>query len=281
MQPGKTHVPKGTDQKDWVFIPVPPLIKPALYQAAHRQLNENRARARMGTRRPGYLLQGLLCCSECQYAYYGKTTRQRGAGGRLKDFIYYRCSGTDGYRFGGERICNNPQIRGEFIDPAVWAEVCGLLKNPQQLEQGYQQRVAVGNGSENLEVQKTQLGKLQRGMERLIDSYSEAVIDKEQFMSRMNRTKGRIAELEGRIRANAEGADLGQEFRFLVDHFRKLAVHLGPGVENADWNRRREIIRSLVGRIEIERSRIAIVFRLPHGIGVSNKDPIVVTLSRC
>src|SRR5207302_300840 len=73
------------------------LIEPALYRAAQRQLNENRKRARIGTRRPGYLLQGLLACSECRYAYYGKTTRQRGGGGRLKDFNYYRCSGTDGY----------------------------------------------------------------------------------------------------------------------------------------------------------------------------------------
>lgn len=132
-QPRKAYVPKATDQKDWLFIPIPPLIEPALYDAAHRQLNENRARARMGTRRPGYLLQGLLSCSECRYAFYGKTTRQRGAGSRLKDFVYYRCSGTDGYRFGGERICNNPPISGEFIEASVWAEVCGLLKNPQRL----------------------------------------------------------------------------------------------------------------------------------------------------
>ena len=96
-QPRKAHVPEPTDQNDWIFIPVPPLIEPALYRAAQRQLNENQKRARIGTRRPGYLLQGLLACSECRYAYYGKTTRQRGGGGRLKDFNYYRCSGTDGY----------------------------------------------------------------------------------------------------------------------------------------------------------------------------------------
>ena len=80
LQPRKPNVPKSNDQKDWLFIPVPLLIEPALFQAAQRQLNENRSRARMGTRRPGYLLQGLLTCSECRYAYYGKTTRQRVGG---------------------------------------------------------------------------------------------------------------------------------------------------------------------------------------------------------
>jgi site-specific DNA recombinase len=280
LQPRETYVPKNTDQKDWVLIPVPPLIEPALFHAARRQLNENRIRARIGIRRPGYLLQGLLSCSECRYAYYGKTTRQRGAGGRLRDFTYYRCSGTDGYRFGGERICDNSQIRGEFIEASVWAEVCRLLKSPQRLEQEHQQRLAVGRSPEDLQTLKAQLGKLQRGMERLIDSYSEGVIDKEQFTPRLSRTKSRIAELETRIHSSGEGADGRQALRSLVEQFQRLAVHLGRGLEDADWNRRREVIRSLVERIEIGRANIAIAFRVPHDIAVSTKDPIMVTLSR-
>src|SRR5712692_3726697 len=216
-EPRKAHIPRDTDPKDWVFIPVPALIEPALYQAAHRQLQENRTRARVRRRRPGHLLQGLLGCAECGYAYYGKTTRQRGAGGRLRDFIYYRCSGTDGSRFGGERICDNPQIKGEFIEAAVWAEVCGLLKNPQRLEQEHHQRFAVGGRPESLEVLKAQLGKLQRGVERLIDSYSGGVIDKDQFMSRLSRTKSHIAEVEARLHTDAEGADRQQELRLVAD----------------------------------------------------------------
>lgn len=280
-QPRKAHVPKAVDQKEWAFIPVPLLIKPALFQAVRRQLNENRARARIGTRRPGYLLQGLLACSECRYAYYGKTTRQRGAGGLLKDFTYYRCSGTDGYRFGGERICDNPQIKGEFIEAAVWKEVCRLLKNPHRLELEHQQSLPVGRGTEDPEILKSQLGKLQRGVERLIDSYSEGAIDKDQFMSRLSRTKSRIAELGARVHANAAGADSGQELRFLVEHYRKLAAHLGSDLEDADWDHRRKVIRSLVERIEIGRAAIRVVFRVPEGAALLTRDPVVVALSRC
>src|SRR5260370_27296271 len=100
------------------------------------------------------------------------------------------------------------------------------------------------------------------------------------IMQRKIRTKSRSWEFEERIYANAEGANSRQELRLLMNHFQKLEVHLGPGVEDADWNRRREIIRSLVERIEIGRASMAIVFRLPHGIAVSTKDPIMVTLSR-
>ena len=54
---------------------------------------------------------------------------------------------------------------------------------------------------EKLDAMKSHLAKLQRGVERLIDSYSEGAIDKEQFMSRLSRTKARMAEPEARIRA--------------------------------------------------------------------------------
>lgn len=279
-RPRKAHVPKSADQKDWTFIAVPPVIQPALFHAAQRQLSENRARARIGRRRPGYLLQGLLACSECRYAYYGKTTRQKGAEGIVKDFIYYRCAGTDGYRFGGERVCDNRQIQGEFIEAAVWAEVCELLKDPQRLEQKYQQKVTTEPDAETSEVLKAQLQKLQRGIERLIDSYSDGAIEKEQFVPRLNRTKSRIADLEARIRASLESADGGQELRLLADYYRKLATHLRSDLEGADWNRRREIIRRLVERVDIGRERIAFVFRPPEGIALSTRKPLVSSFSR-
>src|SRR5260370_31671211 len=99
-------------------------------------------------------------------------------------------------------------------------------------------------------------------------------------MPSVSRTERRSGELEARINGKAEGADRRQELRLLMNHFQKLAVHLGPGLDGADWNRRREIIRTLVERIEIGRAGMAIVVRLPHGIAVSTKDPIMVTLSR-
>jgi site-specific DNA recombinase len=42
----------------------------------------------------------------------------------MTDFRYYRCSGTDTYRFGGERICSNTQIRAESLEAEIagWAQ---------------------------------------------------------------------------------------------------------------------------------------------------------------
>src|SRR5712691_4026174 len=169
-EPRRSNAPVAADPKDWVFVKVPALVDVGLFRATQEQLQENRSRARLGRRRPGYLLQGLICCARCGYAYYGKTTHQMGAGHQMKDFRYYRCSGSDGYRFGGERICSNAQIQGQFLESAVWHEVCDLLTHPERLEDEYQSSGRVGASLESVETLKAQRLKLQRSLERLIDS---------------------------------------------------------------------------------------------------------------
>jgi site-specific DNA recombinase len=177
-------------------------------------------------------------------------------------------------------ICNNPQIRGEFLEATAWAEVCKLLKNPERLQKKPEQKLEIARNAENLNALKSDLGKLQRGIERLIDSYSDGAIDKEQFTSRLSRTKGRIADLDAKIRSNTGGFDHGRQLRILVDHFRKLAEHLGRGFAEADWNRRRDIMRSLIDRIEIGHVDLAIIFRTPSNLALSKDNPIVLRVSR-
>src|SRR5215469_7105834 len=200
-QPRRSNAPKPTDAKEWVFVTVPALVDETLFRATHAQLEENRSRARQGRRRPGYLLQGLTCCAKCGYAYYGKTLRQLGAGRQIRDFLYYRCSGSDGYRFGGERICSSAQIQGNILEMTVWSEISKLLMDPQRVELEHEDRNKNGTLLDNLETLRSQKAKLEHAVERLIDSFAEGLIEKDQFASRMARTKSRIADLDTKMKA--------------------------------------------------------------------------------
>ena len=279
-EPRRSNAPVAADPKDWVFVAVPALVDVALFRATQEQLQENRSRARLGRRRLGYLLQGLTCCARCGYAYYGKTTHQMGAGHQMKDFRYYRCSGSDGYRFGGERICNNAQMQGEFLETAVWQEVSDLLRNPGRLECDYEAGGRAGASLDNIETLKAQRLKLQPALERLIDSFTEGLIEKDQFTSRMARTKSRIAELDRKIKDDAGDVDRREHLRLAASRLRELAAAVGPYLATADWYRRRDIIRTLVQRIEIGREVIKIVFRVMQDARGSGPESIVVTLSR-
>lgn len=72
LQPRRAVSTQDVPREDWLSIPVPALIDEALFEAVREQLSENQQRARIGQRGARYLLQGLLVCHQCGYAYYGK-----------------------------------------------------------------------------------------------------------------------------------------------------------------------------------------------------------------
>lgn len=198
----------------------------------------------------------------------------------MKDFRYYRCSGSDGYRFGGERICSNAQVQGEFLEKAVWREVSELLTNPERLEREYQDCSREGASLGNLETLNAQRLKLQHALERLIDSFTEGLIDKDQFTSRMGRTKSRIADLDVKIKADAGDVDASENLRLAVNRIRELAAAIGPDLASADWHRRREIIRTLLQRIDIGPEVIKVIFCVTQNARGSCSTSIAVTLPR-
>ena len=129
-QPRKTHSTYATTADEQEPIAVPALVSEALFDAVAEQLAENKKRNRQGRRGAKYLLQGLLKCSCCGYAYYGKPVSRATSRGKTRKYAYYRCIGTDAYRFGGERICPNKQVRTDLLEDAVWEDVCSLLSDP-------------------------------------------------------------------------------------------------------------------------------------------------------
>src|SRR5438067_1353227 len=71
LQPRDPRSHRDTPPEDWLHIPVPPLLDRAVFAAVHEQHHAHRRLARLARRRPRYLLQGLVCCAQCAYPYYG------------------------------------------------------------------------------------------------------------------------------------------------------------------------------------------------------------------
>ena len=273
LQPRRARSHRDAPPEDWLHIPVPPLVDAVVFAAVQEQLEENRRRARQGLRGARYLLQGLVCCAQCGYAFYGKAISPSKRRGRPRSYAYYRCIGTDAYRFGGERVCHNHQIRTDLLDAAVWREACALLEQPNRLEQEYRQRLAPADehaaDHTTLELQRT---KLRHGLTRLIDSYTEGFLEKQEFESRITRQRQRIAALDEQIRQFADAASTQRELRVLIGRLEDFAAQVENGLETADWPTRREIIRTLISRVEIDHTQVNVMFRVPPDPFVASPD---------
>jgi site-specific DNA recombinase len=206
MQPRNPHSTYDTRVSEQIAVSVPAIVDEAVFAAVAEQLEENRHRQRQGQRGARYLLQGLLVCQECGYAYYGKPLSRSSRKGQVRHYAYYRCVGTDAYRFGGERVCSNRQCRTDLLDQAVWEDACSLLAEPQRVRQEYERRLQSqrkkrGRPSEQVE---KMLVKVRRGIARLIDAYQDGYLDRKEFEPRVRSLKERLRTLEAEAASAAK-----------------------------------------------------------------------------
>ena len=247
-------------------ISVPALVTEELFAAVAEQLAEKRERQqRHLDESPGYLLQGLMECSCCGRTYYGKGTlrfhRTQAEGKAI--YPYYRCPGADSVRQGGTKICDSKPVRLDRLDAAVWSDVCTVLQNPSDLQTEFERRL---HGTPETDVQSGHLVKqmayVQRGISRLIDAYETGLLEKDEFEPRVRNAKQRLARLENEAaearNRETQRANLHQVLSKLDD----FAEQVRDGLQHADWNTRREIIRSLVKSIKIDNEHVRITYRV-------------------
>jgi site-specific DNA recombinase len=264
LQPRRATSDYDVPNEDWIHIAVPALVDPDLFEAVQAQLEENRKHARQSSRGARYLLQGLLQCQHCGYAFYGKPLSPSARKNRPRAYAYYRCLGTDAYRFGGERICPNTQVRTDRLELAVWQEVCALLWQPERLRQEFERRKqASGEGQrQERSALEDQIGKLRQGVARLIDSYTEGVIEKDEFEPRVTRLRQRIAHIEEQCETLDDEELLQREMHLIVSRLDDFAVQVGRNLDDLEWSKKREIIRALVRRVEVGLEQVQVVFRV-------------------
>jgi site-specific DNA recombinase len=251
-------------KENWIYIPVPAIVGEGLFEAAQERLAENRKRARERKRGARHLLQGLVVCAKCGYAYYGKRVSPASTRGRTRRYVYYRCIGSDSHRFGGQRLCSNKQIRSDMLEEAVWRDVCSVLSDPQRIEQEWRRRLTEKpedgwNGNEQL--QRT-VDKVRRGISRLIDSYQDGLLEKAEFQPRIRSAKERLATLELDLKRRLDAEESREALHLVIGRMREFAAKVADGLGAADWATRRSIIRAIVKRVEIDEHEVRVIYKI-------------------
>ena len=259
--PRQPHSRCAGDPNDQIAIPVPAIVSEELFDAVAEQLAENRKRLRQQTN-ASYLLQGLLECSCCGYAWYGHgLTRFRRKQKAL--YPYYRCGGRDGFRFGGKPVCSNKPLRLDRLDAAVWADVCAVIQNPEQLRQEFERRLNGDDSAEvNLPQTQRQIAAVKRSISRLIDAYEEGLLDKDEFEPRLQQARQRLDRLQQDAAAAADHENQQSELRLVLGHIDQFAEQVRAGLDHADFDARRQIIRALVKVVKIEEDHVRIIYRI-------------------
>jgi site-specific DNA recombinase len=107
-----------------------------------------------------------------------------------------------------------------------------------------------------------QIAKVRNGIARLIDGYAEGYLEKSETEPRIRRFKQRLQTLQEQAEQARTLARQEADLQLVIGRLEAFSARVSDGLENLDWTGRRELIRTLVKRVEIETESIRVVFRI-------------------
>ena len=246
---------------NWIEIPVPPIVREEIFALAEERLEQNKRLSPRRTIEPT-LLQGMLVCSECGYAFYRSSTRTS-----KRKLYYYRCIGSDNYRHANGRVCHNRPIRQDYLDEIVWNQVIHLLENPELIHTEIQRRIKEIQDSSPTKRRKEAINKeitrVRKSIEKLLDAYQEDLLRLEELRRRLPALRKREETLKSELNGLEAAVADQQSFLRLAYNIEDFLGRLRKTADSMSINERQKILRLVVKEILIDRERIKIKHSIP------------------
>jgi site-specific DNA recombinase len=259
-------------RSDWLEIPVPALVAEDTWQRVQRRLEDNKRYAARNSRNPS-LLQGICACSSCGYAYYRTSTRTTN-----KKIYYYRCLGSDDYRYEHGRVCANKPVRADYLDTVVWNHITALLADPALIRNEINKRLEQVRTADPATVERQRLdaglAKATTAITRLIGAYQEELISLDELRTRMPELRARQTSLHHQIDAlDSQLADR-EVYLKLADNLEDFLTGLRGKAATATVAERQRVLRLLVKDVLVGAEKITIRHSIPvrHNVSSGTDD---------
>jgi DNA invertase Pin-like site-specific DNA recombinase len=259
-------------RSDWLEIPVPALVAEDTWQRVQRRLEDNKRYAARNSRNPS-LLQGICACSSCGYAYYRTSTRTTN-----KKIYYYRCLGSDDYRYEHGRVCANKPVRADYLDTVVWNHITALLADPALIRNEINKRLQQVRTADPATVERQRLdaglAKATTAITRLIGAYQEELISLDELRTRMPELRARQTSLHHQIDAlDSQLADR-EVYLKLADNLEDFLTGLRGKAATATVAERQRVLRLLVKDVLVGAEKITIRHSIPvrHNVSSGTDD---------
>ena len=258
-KPSKTV---DTPTEQWIAIAVPAIVDAGTFARAAQRLADNKRFASRNAKVPS-LLQGLAACSACGYGYY-RTNTTTSAGNKI---YYYRCLGSDDYRYEGGRVCHNQPVRADYLDTVVWEHITGLLADPQLIHAEIDKRLEQARISDPALRQRQRLemglAKATSSITRMIEAYAEQLITLDELRARMPDLRARESNARNQIQAlDTQLADRDTYLK-LAENIDGFLTQLNSKIKTADVVERQRVLRLLVKNVLIGPEKITIQHSIP------------------
>jgi site-specific DNA recombinase len=231
------------------------------FALAARRLQDNRRFASRNAKEPS-LLMGLVACQSCGYAYYRTSTRTK-----KRKLYYYRCLGSDDYRYEQGRICQNKPVRADYLDDLVWGQVTALLADPTLVQAELDRRLEELRAANPATAERTRLEldltRATKGIERLVGAYQEDLLTLDELRARIPELRAKETSLSGALAAlDAQLLDR-DTYLALAENLEGFLTRLRDTSEAATIEDRQKVVRSVVKEVLVGPERVVIRHSIP------------------
>ena len=252
-------------KEEWIEIPevTPAIISQEMFDAAQKQLEINRRKAKRNTKHE-YLLQGHVYCRQCGRRYWGWLTATRHKGKRY-EWRRYRCCGSVKMVAPVNR-CGNKSWSAKKLEPLFWLEIEHVLDNPELIiaEMKKQQEEANQLGVLEAELKHIEkhLKTIDRDQEQLLQwalkGFPEETIvaENKRINEKRNSLQVQKAELEAQTKASQEAAISLPKLERFVELMREKLTTL-------DFETKRLALEMLNIKVWIDGHNVEITGTLP------------------
>jgi site-specific DNA recombinase len=258
-------VTRDCARDEWVEIPVSPIVSEEVFELAARRLEDNKRFASRRTKEPS-LLQGLVACHGCGYSYYRVSTRTR-----KRKLYYYRCLGSDDYRYEQGRVCDNPPVRQDYLDELVWNHVTALMADPELIRAELDRRLHELQATSPIAAQNAQLERelrrTERAIHRLVEAYQEELITLDELRRRTPELRKKAAALRAQLKALEAQALDRETYLQLAENLEGFLVRLRSAAESSSIAERQRVLRLLVKEVLVGPERVVIRHSIPSPRG--------------
>ena len=257
-------------REDWIEIAVPALVSEEQFALAQEQLEHNKRHSPRRTREPT-LLQSMLVCKRCGYAYYRTSTRTS-----KRKLYYYRCLGSDDYRYVNGRICERRPVRQDALDEVVWGSIMELLAEPTLIRAEITRRLAAARDNRPSKRREEALRKehirLEKQTARLLDAYQEELLTLDELRRRTGDLSKRTRAVELEVKALEDSAEDEQRYMRIAETVEAFLERLQANADVLDIESRQRVLRLLVKEILVDHDTITIKHSIPV-IGSGSPPP--------
>jgi len=249
-------------REDWIEIRVPALVSEETFARAEELLQENKIRSRRRTIEPS-IVQGLVSCQKCGYAFSRTSTQTS-----TRKIHYYKCIGSDSWRKLGGPVCDNGRfVRQDLLDQIVWTEVLRLLEAPTLIQQELDRRLTAARASDPAkkreESLRRELAHVNKGIERLLSAFQEALMSIEQLRERMPALRQREQALRAELQAISDRANDQATLLRVAETLTAFLERLHRAADTLSITERQRIVRLVVKEVLIGDDTITIRHSIP------------------